>query len=228
MLWTAFILGFAGSLHCMGMCSPLAMSVTNLSSSVTLSRIVYNLGRIITYGLLGGIVASVGLGFPLTKYQNLLSILLGISLLVIGLAGVTIIRVPFLTYALGSFSLLLKRQFSKFLQRKTHLSTLTLGSLNGVLPCGLSFPALTYCLTLAGPADGFIFMSAFGLGTLPVMLGFTSLFHWVIRRLNLQVKSITISMLILSGLLLIGRVFFVHLPHADSVQQGVIDIVLCR
>src|SRR5687768_17226209 len=228
MLWTAFILGFAGSLHCMGMCSPLAMSVTNLSSNVILSRIVYNLGRIATYGILGVIVASVGLGFPLTKYQNLLSILLGISLLVIGSAGVTIIRVPFLTNVLGSFSLLLKRLFSKFLQRKNHLSTLTLGSLNGVLPCGLSFLALTYCITLAGPADGFIFMIAFGLGTLPVMLGFTSVFHWMVSRLNVQVKSITTSMLILSGLLLIGRVFFVHVPHADSVQQGVIDIVLCR
>jgi len=228
MLWTAFILGFAGSLHCMGMCSPLAMSVTNLSSNVILSRIVYNLGRIATYGIFGVIVASVGLGFPLTKYQNLLSILLGISLLVIGLAGVTIIRVPFLTNVLGRFSLLLKRLFSKFLKRKNHLSTLTLGSLNGVLPCGLSFLALTYCLTLAGPDDGFIFMIAFGLGTLPVMLGFTSVFHWMVSRLNVQVKSITTSMLILSGLLLIGRVFFVHVPHADSVQQGVIDIVLCR
>jgi hypothetical protein len=60
------------------------------------------------------------------------------------------------------------------------------------------------------------------------MLGFTSLFHWAISRFNLQVKSITTSMLILSGLLLIGRVFFVHLPHADNGQQGVIDIVLCR
>src|SRR5687768_1776813 len=99
MLWTAFILGFAGSLHCMGMCSPLAMSVTSLSVNVILSRFVYNMGRIITYGILGGVVASAGLGFPLTKYQNLLSILLGLSLLVVGLAGVSMFRVPFVTNA---------------------------------------------------------------------------------------------------------------------------------
>jgi sulfite exporter TauE/SafE len=212
----------------MGMCSPLAMSITNLSANAIASRILYNFGRIMTYGILGAVVATVGLGFPLIKYQNLISILLGISLLVIGLAGVSVIKIPIMTKALGSFSVFLKSQFSKFIQRKTYLSTFTLGSLNGILPCGLSFLALTYCLTLAGPSDGFIFMSAFGLGTLPVMLGFTSVFSWIVNRFNVQVKPMTTGMLILSGLLLIGRVFFIHLPHAENLQQGVVDIVLCR
>jgi sulfite exporter TauE/SafE len=228
MLWTAFILGFAGSLHCLGMCSPLAMSVTNMSANFILSRILYNLGRVMTYGILGGVVASVGLGFPLIRYQNLISILLGISLLAIGLAGVSVIKMPFLTKALGNFSVFLKSLFSKFILRRTHFSTFTLGALNGILPCGLSFLALTYCLTLAGPSEGFIFMSAFGLGTLPVMLGFTSIFYWIVSRFNVQVKSMTTGMLVVSGLLLIGRVFFIHLPHAENLQQGVVDIVLCR
>jgi sulfite exporter TauE/SafE len=228
MFWTALILGFAGSLHCLGMCSPLAMSVTKMSSNVVLSRVLYNLGRIVTYGILGSVVATVGLWFPMIKYQNLISILLGISLLVIGLTGLTMIKVPIVTKALGAFSFFLKGLFSKFLQQKNHLSTFTLGSLNGILPCGLSFLALTYCVTLAGPTDGFVFMSAFGLGTLPVMLGFTTAFYWIINKFNVPVKSMTTGLLILSGLLLIARVFVIHLPHAESIQQGVVDIVLCR
>jgi sulfite exporter TauE/SafE len=228
MFWTAFILGFAGSFHCMGMCSPLAMAVTNLSTKIFLSRFIYNTGRIVTYGIFGSIVASAGLMFPMIKYQNLLSIILGFALLMIGLAGVSIIRIPFLTSALGNFSLLLKRLFSKWLQKKSHLSTFAVGSLNGVLPCGLSFLALTYCVTLSGPVDGFMFMLAFGAGTLPVMLGFTGAFSWIVSRLNLRAKSMTTGMLILSGLLLVGRVFFIHLPHAASVPQGVVDIVLCK
>jgi sulfite exporter TauE/SafE len=147
MFWTAFILGFAGSFHCMGMCSPLAMAVTNLSSKVMLSRILYNAGRILTYGILGSIVASAGLMFPMIKYQNLLSIILGLALLAIGLAGVSMIKIPFVTSALGNFSVFLKGSFSKWIQKKNRLSTLMLGSLNGVLPCGLSFLALTYCVT---------------------------------------------------------------------------------
>jgi sulfite exporter TauE/SafE len=228
MFWTALVLGFAGSLHCVGMCSPLAMAVTNMSPQVMLSRILYNGGRILTYGLLGGIVASVGLGFPLTHYQNLLSILLGISLVVIGFSGVTSIRIPFVTDALRKLSSLVKKLFSKYIQKKTRTSTFILGSLNGILPCGLSFLALTYCLTLGGPADGFVFMTAFGLGTLPAMLGFTSFFYWITRRFKFSITRLTTGMLILSGLLLIGRVFFIHLPHARSVQDGIVDIVLCR
>jgi sulfite exporter TauE/SafE len=228
MIWTAIILGFAGSLHCLGMCSPLAMSVSRISSNAVASRFIYNVGRIFMYGVLGSIVASVGLRFPVIKYQNLVSIILGIALLVIGISGVTLVKVPLISNALGKFSLLLKKLFSKFLQRKNYFSTFMLGSLNGILPCGLSFLALTYCLTLSGPSSGFVFMSAFGLGTLPVMLGFTSIFSWAFKKFNVRIQPLTTGVLILSGLLLIGRVFFIHLPHASSLQQGVVDIVMCR
>lgn len=228
MLWTAFILGFAGSLHCMGMCSPLAMTVTNMSSKIIAARLLYNLGRIITYGVLGIVVASVGFTLPLEKYQNLLSILLGIALLAIGITGISAIRIPFITKALEHFSLLLKKLFSKFLQRRSYTSTFILGSLNGVLPCGLSFLALTYCVTLARPVDGFVFMAAFGAGTLPVMLGLTSFFRWIVGKFKVSTKTLTTGMLILSGVLLIGRPFFIHLPHANNIQEGVVDIVLCR
>jgi uncharacterized protein len=228
MFWTAIILGFAGSLHCIGMCSPLAMAVTSMSPRVIVSRILYNGGRILTYGLLGAIVASIGLGFPLTRYQNLLSMLLGIALLVIGFAGISSLRIPFITKLLGDVSLFVKKLFSRTLQSRGHTSTFILGSLNGMLPCGLSFLALTYCLTLAGPSDGFTFMAAFGVGTLPVMLGFTTIFQWIAKSLKFKIQRLTTGMLILSGLLLIGRVFFIHLPQARSVQEGVVDIVLCR
>jgi uncharacterized protein len=228
MYWTAIVLGFAGSLHCLGMCSPLAMAVTNLSPNVILSRLLYNAGRIFTYGLFGAVVASIGLAYPLTRFQNLLSVVLGIALLVIAFAGISAVKVPFVTRLLGHVSVVVKRMFSKYLHRKSHISTFLLGSLNGVLPCGLSFLALTYCLTLAGPINGFIFMIAFGIGTLPVMLGLTSVFYWLIARLKFDAGRMTTGMLILSGLLLIARVYVVHVAHAPSLQEGVADIVLCR
>jgi uncharacterized protein len=228
MLWTAIILGFAGSFHCMGMCSPLAMAVTNLSGNVIVNRLLYNGGRIFTYALLGGTVASIGLGFPLMRYQSLLSILLGIVLVVIGFAGISFVNVPIITKTLGRASLFIKKLFSKFIQTKSYTSTFILGSLNGVLPCGLSYLALTYCLTLAGPSEGFIFMIAFGIGTLPAMLGFTGIFYWIIDRFKFQTYKLTTGMLIVSGLLLIGRVFLIHAPHVNTFHESVVDIVLCR
>ena len=60
MLLTALILGFTGSLHCLGMCSPLAMMVTGQSAKGFTKRLVYNSGRIVTYSVAGFIVASIG------------------------------------------------------------------------------------------------------------------------------------------------------------------------
>jgi sulfite exporter TauE/SafE len=228
MVWTAFIIGFAGSLHCLGMCSPLAMAVTNRSSAVLFNRLLYNSGRILTYGISGGLIASVGLAFPLIRYQNILSILLGLAMLIIGLTGISAIRLPLVTPALAKASTSLKSLFAKFLSHRNYGSSFLLGSLNGVLPCGLSFLALTYCFTLSGPIQGFTFMACFGIGTLPVMLGFTSIFHWLLMRLRFRMGSVSTIMLILSGLLLIARVFLVHLPESKSIHEGVVDIVLCR
>jgi sulfite exporter TauE/SafE len=226
-MWTALIIGFAGSLHCLGMCSPLAMATTKLSPNIIMSRLLYNGGRIMMYGLLGSIVASVGFVFPLVKYQNLISIILGVALLVISLTGVTSLRVPVITKALGTFSLLLKKLFAKFLQHKGSASTFVLGCLNGVLPCGLSFLALTYCITFAGPMDGFNFMFWFGVGTLPVMLGFTTIFVFALKRFHIKMNYVTTGMMIASAVLLIARAFLVHADHSHRAGQA-IDIVICR
>lgn len=228
MIWTALIIGFAGSLHCLGMCSPLAMAVTNMSSPVVLNRLSYNLGRVLIYGLLGCFVATLGMPFSLTKYQNVLSILLGISLIMIGFVGISDVKIPIITQALSKFSSLLKKLFAKFIQRKKFGSTFILGALNGFLPCGLSFLALTYCITVADAYDGFAFMVWFGIGTLPVMLGLTSTFVWAVKRFHVNIKALTTGLLILSGLILIARAFIVHIPQGKSIHEGVVDIVLCR
>ncbi len=227
-MWvTALIMGLAGSLHCVGMCSPLAMAVTSSRSGVPLNRLVYNAGRILTYSALGMIVASLGFVIPIFKFQNLVSIVLGIVLLLVGI-GTVKVKIPFLSAFIGSQTTKLKILFAKFLQRKSISSVLFLGSLNGLLPCGLVYIALTYCLTLQSPLEGFGFMSLFGVGTLPAMLGLTNLLQQLVKRFNLSLKHVTSGMMILAGILLIARVFIVHLPHKASLQEGMIDIVLCR
>ena len=227
MEWTALILGFTGSLHCLGMCSPLAMSVTRLSPSVFRNRFLYNAGRILTYGIFGAVVASFGLALPFLKYQNLLSLLLGITLVAIGMAQ-SPLRIQTVTKTLGKISNQVKQLFRTILASKSAFSVFLLGSLNGILPCGLSFLALTYCLTLAGPVEGFLFMLLFGAGTLPVMLGFTGFFQWAVNRLHFKPALITTGLLVVSGIFLIARVFIIHLPPTDSFYEGVTDIVLFR
>jgi uncharacterized protein len=228
MVWTALIMGFAGSLHCLGMCSPLAMAVTNMSPAFLLNRLLYNAGRIVTYGLLGSLVSSIGYVFPLFKFQNLLSVLLGALLIGIGLTKIPGIKIPFLSVILGRLNRWLKSFYNRFFKQKNHGSIFLLGSLNGLLPCGLSFLALASCLTFAHPLEGFNFMLLFGLGTLPVMLGFTTIFYVMLNRFRFKVTPITNGLLILSGVLLIVRVLFIHLPESESFNDAVVDIVICR
>jgi sulfite exporter TauE/SafE len=209
------------------MCSPLAMAVTNMKRSVLLNKLLYNFGRILTYGLFGALVSSAGAVLPLSKFQNLFSVILGIILLIIGISGISRINIPLVTSALRWLSAFLKIQFGKFYQRKTYFSIFTLGTLNGLLPCGLTFIALTFCLTLSGPLDGFVFMFLFGAGTLPAMFGLPALINMLVNKLNWRLGRITTVLLIVSGSLLVARVFLTTMAHADSIQEGV-DIVLCR
>ena len=226
-MWmTALILGFAGSLHCLGMCSPLAMAVTSLTPSAFLNRVVYNSGRILTYASTGAVVSSVGLLLPLHNYQNIISIIAGIALLLLGAGGLKKITVPGLSPLVHTLSAVVKNRFAYVLKQKKLSSMFILGALNGLLPCGLTALALTWCLTLRGPADGFNFMLVFGAGTLPVMLGFTALLPVVVKKYNWNLHKLTTGMLILSGCLLISRVFLVHLHHAPS--SNIVEIIMCK
>lgn len=220
-------MGLAGSLHCAGMCSPLAMAVANKGSSAMLNRILYNAGRIVMYGFLGAIVGAVGYLLPLSKYQNIMSIGLGVALFAMAMSGISSVRIPVVTPVSLRFTSMLKRIFSKFIQRKSVGAMLLLGSLNGLLPCGLTLVALSVCITLSKPVQGFAYMFVFGLGTLPVMLGLVSIASLVTNRFHWNIKAVTTALMAISGVLLIVRVFLVHVPETH-LNSGIVDIVICR
>ena len=227
MIVAALVMGFAGSVHCIGMCSPLAMAVTNMNSKALLNRMVYNAGRIMTYALLGALVSSLGYILPFSKFQNLLSIVLGILLLLAGM-GLLKINIPILSRAIGWFTLSIRNLFGVFFKKKSLSAVFVLGTLNGLLPCGLILIALSFCITLSTSGEGSLFMLFFGLGTLPAMLGFTSILPVIVKRFRLNMYNVTRGMLMTSGVLLIARVYIVTLHHQESIRQGLIDIVLCR
>src|SRR5688572_10766032 len=205
MLLTAFVLGVAGSLHCAGMCSPLAMTVTNMSSSVVMNRLLYNLGRITMYGLLGAMAAVAGHILPLSKFQNILSIVLGLSLIVMAVVGITGIKIPFMTAALSEVTAVLKKAFAKIIYQKNPGSLLFVGGLNRLLLCGLTFLGLFFCVTVSSVVEGFAYMFSFGIGTLPVMLGFVSVIDFIKNKMRWNIKNLTTGLMIASGILLIAR-----------------------
>ena len=138
--WTAFILGLVGSLHCAGMCGPLALALPAAGRSPAkylAGRMAYNLGRLITYCLLGVVFGLVGRSLVLAGIQRWVSIALGVALL----AGL---------FATGRLALWqpvkllvnqLKLTMSAMLRRRSLTALGVLGLLNGLLPCGLVYVA---------------------------------------------------------------------------------------
>lgn len=226
-MWlTALIIGLAGSIHCAGMCSPLAMAATVRNARVWRARLLYNGGRIFTYAIIGATISSVGAWLPLGNFQTITSLLTGLVLLLMAVTGTSAWKIPVLSGAWVRLASFLKIRFGALLQRKGLLTTTWLGMLNGLLPCGLTAVAWSYCITLRGPLDGFNFMVLFGLGTLPAMVGLPSVFQWAARSFHVSLRALTTGLLVVSAVLLIARVFFVH-PAPVATNPGA-DIVVCR
>ncbi|MCE2739895.1 MAG: sulfite exporter TauE/SafE family protein [Sphingobacteriales bacterium] len=167
---TAFLTGLFGSFHCAGMCGPIAFALPGSKEkgvSFYFGRFLYNLGRMLSYALLGFILGSFGLGLKLAGIQQGLSISVGVIIIA------TLIYQKWLQRG-GGFSIfsLLSSQFIQKLFRSKSLFSLGLiGMLNGLLPCGFVYIAILGASVTQNSWDGAIFMALFGLGTFPMMFG---------------------------------------------------------
>lgn len=172
-LWTAFTLGLLGSFHCIGMCGPIALALPFRSPGKfqTIANVlIYNLGRVLTYSFLGALLGIAGKGIALSGYQQALSIVLGILLL---LMAVFSVNLDYWVQRIGvvrQFTTYIKQKLSGLLRSNGTLTLLGIGILNGFLPCGFVYIGLAAALTTSGVLNGAIFMALFGLGTIPMML----------------------------------------------------------
>jgi sulfite exporter TauE/SafE len=168
-LWTAILLGLVGSLHCAGMCGPLALALPatgNSRPSFILGRLAYNSGRILTYCALGAVFGLAGQTLALAGFQRWLSLTAGAAILV-GLFGSS--RLTLNTPLVRGVTAL-KSALGSLLRRRTFASTFALGLLNGLLPCGLVYTACAGAIVAGSFLTGIEYMAAFGFGTVPMML----------------------------------------------------------
>lgn len=226
-LLAPFLIGLAGGLHCIGMCSPLAMAVIGTRRNAFFRNLQYNLGRMLTYGTLGSIVGFAGSGLHLVGLQQWVSIGVGLILLAVGITNVRIAAPAIAQGHIFKLSNILKNQFRQVLNNRTAFGTVLLGMINGLLPCGMTLVALGYCITLGSPTDGFLAMLFFGLGTLPVMVGFVSLTCTVIGKVKVSYKTIQSVLMIASAIILIGRGIWSHEEGPNGRSGDNDEIVVC-
>jgi len=169
-----------------------------------LQNLTYQFGRIFTYSLLGAILGIIGEGFEMAGFQQYLTIAVGILLIIMALFSFGgkdfASKIPFLSKFLFS----VKSNLGKLLQKADYRSRFTTGILNGFLPCGMVYMALTASLASGGILQGALYMALFGLGTLPFMFTVVLVGNLMNQAFRLKIlKAVPVIMIILGGLFIL-------------------------
>lgn len=216
MLFEAFLIGFVGSLHCVTMCGPLAVAVNKIGRNTHSTIALYNVGRVITYASLGLLAGLLGSVINISHYQNVLSLAVGSFILIsaIGLFFHKKINITPVTLLV----MRLKSSISYFLKKKGYSAYLTMGILNGFLPCGLVYMAVAASLLQTSIVQSVEFMIFFGLGTFPSMVFSMNIF----RAINSKISFNRLVPIFLSivGILLIIRGLELGIPYLSPGGSG--------
>lgn len=208
--YVGFILGITGSLHCIGMCGPIALSIPIQHESKYLKfwkAFLYNSGRIITYSFFGLLFGLVGKSFALFGLQQFLSITIGVIILIWLFQFKKINSLLSKINFINNLLFYLRKNISLLFANSSNTSLLTIGILNGFLPCGLVYLAIVGATSFSSLNNSILFMFAFGIGTLPIMFLITILgvqiklsFKQHLRKVYPLIMGIIACVLILRGM----------------------------
>ena len=225
-VFLGFLVGLLGSMHCLGMCGPLALAVPHSDNGklhAVIDDLLYNGGRIFTYIILGMIVGAFGSSIKLAGYQEVLSLTIGILILLTVLLPGKIRKSILENSFFEKISIKFRFFFNKAMQSNTKLSLLVLGLLNGLLPCGLVYVALATASVFAQPLRSGTYMLFFGLGTLPVM--FTIFMVRKLIKLNFRqklLKLVPFGVAVIACLLIL-RGMSLGIPYISPVLPDKIE-----
>lgn len=171
-LLAALTLGLLGSMHCIGMCGPLALAVPSSAKnrwSFLGERIVFNAGKAVTYGVMGAVLGLIGKGVMMNVQQDL-SVIVGVLMLVTVLVPLGF-RSAIERYSpLNHLYTFVKSRFSLLMGKRGMVTLFLMGLLNGLLPCGLVYTALVGATVVADVWQSALFMMVFGVGTSPALI----------------------------------------------------------
>lgn len=213
-IWASLLIGLGGSLHCMGMCSPLTASLTKGKTQ----NAMYQFGRLLGYLLLGlsaGWLTSV---IEIRKDSPLLASLpvltLGVTLIFIGALG---IKSKSKSKTPNKIELIFQRVYAKVMVKAGKLgkySSIPLGFMTISLPCGLLYGVVLVAGVTSDPLLGATSLFFFWLGTLPTVSFGGELIHRILAPLKNRLPSSSSAFLILIGLFIISyRLYNIYSPN---------------
>lgn len=215
-IWTGFIVGLFGSLHCVGMCGLIAVALPIFGESklnIILGRLLYNFGRIFTYSIMGLLFGLLGNRVVLFGLQQNVSIFIGFIILLYVITPRKI-RAKFSELSIYKLvTTFIKNNFSKLISKRTNKSLFIIGLLNGILPCGFVYVGIAGAISTGDALNGAFYMALFGLGTTPIMFA-TSLIGKILNfNLRSKINKLIPAFTTLLAILFILRGLNLGIPY---------------
>ena len=230
----AFLVGLVGSLHCIGMCGPIAIALpvpdsSNLSFFT--GRILYNLGRVVTYSFLGAILGLLGGRIALAGAQQIVSIILGVVIIIAVLLPQKYKNFFAQHPLIQKLAQPLKENIGVLFRKGTFSAMFLIGILNGFLPCGLVYVALAGAIASGDAISGAAVMILFGLGTVPAMFAATIFGKFINVGIRTKIRKAVPVLALLLGIIFILRGMNLGIPYISpklSAQTEVSSEMECH
>ena len=224
LLISALVLGLAGSLHCAGMCGPIAIALPLQGNTVgkkIYGGVLYNLGRTLTYGIMGAVFGLVGQSLSMVGFQQKVSLIMGILMIV----AVLFPRLFKNQYSQEKswFSIIekLKKKIGQMFSIRTFSSLFFIGMLNGLLPCGLVYIAIAGAIGTGDVILGSAYMILFGLGTIPMLLGITLVGNLMSLAVRNRMNKLIPILVVLVGVFFVLRGLGLGIPFLSPPKEKI-------
>lgn len=197
-----FLVGILTSIHCVGMCGGIMLSQSISAESknklgAIKPSLLYNLGRVCAYTILGGIIGAIGSVFsPSITAKAAVQIIAGIFMIMMGfnIAGFNLFR-----------KLQIKLPQSMCKIKSNSKSPFIVGLLNGLMPCGPLQTMQIFALGTGNASTGALSMFAFSMGTVPLMLAFGALSGLLAKGYTKKILKLSGAFIIILGLIMGNR-----------------------
>lgn len=192
-----FVTGLFTSIHCILMCGAINLYASTSKEDAKIKRLknplLYNIGRLVSYTILGGIIGGIGKVFSINYVvQNIIILIASIFMLIMSLSMLGIITIDSKIKKCRCFKIKTKNPF-------------IIGILNGFMPCGPLQAMQIYALSTASVFYGAISMFLFCLGTIPLMLFFGSFINLCKGKAKVIINKIASVLILILSMLMLNR-----------------------
>lgn len=223
-LISALILGLMGSFHCAGMCGPIAIALPlhgNTIPQKIFGGALYNIGRTVTYGIMGAIFGFLGQGVGMLGFQQKISVVMG-ALMIISVLFPALFKNQYrMDKSWFSFVRKLKKSIGKMFSIRSFSSLFFIGLLNGLLPCGLVYMAIAGAIGTGGVVEGSLYMILFGLGTIPMMLSISLAGNVMSLAVRNKINKLIPVLIVVVGILFVLRGLSLGIPYLSPPKQKI-------